>query len=38
MVKDSITFDKLKKQLKNGFGKPLTLKEFFEINFSDKLA
>jgi phosphatidylinositol kinase/protein kinase (PI-3 family) len=29
MVKDSITFDKLKKQLKNGMGKPLTLKEFF---------
>lgn len=38
MVKDSITFDKLKKQLKNGMGKPLTLKEFFEINFSDRLA
>jgi hypothetical protein len=29
MVKDSITFDKLKKMLKNDFGKPLTLKEFF---------
>lgn len=26
MVKDSITFDKLKKQLKNDFGRPLTLK------------
>jgi len=26
MVKDSITFDKLKKYLKNSFEKPLTLK------------
>jgi len=26
MVKDSVTFDKLKKHLKNDFEKPLTLK------------
>jgi phosphatidylinositol kinase/protein kinase (PI-3 family) len=29
MVKDSITFDKLKKHLKNDFPKALSLKEFF---------
>jgi phosphatidylinositol 4-kinase B len=38
MVKDSITFDKLKKHLKNDFGKPLTLKDFFEIYFADNLS
>ena len=29
MVKDSVTFDKLKKFLKTDFSKPYTLKEFF---------
>jgi phosphatidylinositol kinase/protein kinase (PI-3 family) len=38
MVKDSITFDKLKKHLKNDFGKQLTLKECFELYFVDDLA
>lgn len=38
MVKDSITFDKLKKHLKSDFGKPLTLKDFFEVYFRDGLA
>jgi phosphatidylinositol 4-kinase len=38
MVKDSITFDKLKKHLKNDFGKQLTLKEFFEVYFGERLA
>lgn len=37
MVKDSVTFDKLKKHLKTEFGKPLTLKEFFELKFQYNL-
>lgn len=38
MVKDSITFDKLKKQLKSDFGRPFSLKEFFEVYYSENLA
>ena len=38
MVKDSVTFDKLKKFLKTDFSKPYTLKEFFEIYFGDHLS
>ncbi len=38
MVKDSITFDKLKKVLKTDFSKPYTLKDFFEVYYSDKLT
>ena len=38
MVKDSITFDKLKRILRNDFGKPLLLKDFFELYFQDKLS
>ena len=38
MVKDSITFDKLKKHLKNDFGRPYSLKEFFEIYYGDRLG
>jgi hypothetical protein len=38
MVKFSITFDKLKKYLKSDFGKPLTLKDFFEVYFRDGLS
>ena len=37
MVKDSITFDKLKKYLKNDFGRQLSLKDFFETFYADKL-
>lgn len=37
MVRDSVTFDKLKKHLKNDFGKPLSLKDFFEIYFNNNL-
>lgn len=38
MVKDSITLDKLKKQLKSDFGRPFSLKEFFEVYYSENLA
>lgn len=38
MVKDAITLDKLKKHIKNDFPKPLTLKEFFEIYFGERLS
>lgn len=38
MVKDSVTFDKLKKVLKTDFSRPYTLKEFFEIYFTENLA
>ena len=38
MVKDSVTFDKLKKVLKTDFSRPYTLKEFFEIYFNENLA
>jgi phosphatidylinositol 4-kinase B len=34
MVRDSITFDKLKKHLKNELQKQLSLKECFELYFS----
>lgn len=37
MVRDAITFDKLKKQLKSDLGKTLTLKECFELYFPDNL-
>jgi hypothetical protein len=37
MVKDSITFDKLKKHLKNDFEKALSLKDFFELYHADNL-
>ena len=38
MVKDSITFDKLIKNLKNDFGRPYSLKEFFQIYFGENLG
>jgi phosphatidylinositol kinase/protein kinase (PI-3 family) len=38
MVRDSITFDKLKKHLKSDFGRQLSLKEFFEIYFGERLS
>lgn len=34
MVKDSITFDNLKKRLKTDFGKQIGLKEYFELYFA----
>jgi phosphatidylinositol 4-kinase len=37
MVKDSVTFDKLKKFIKNNFVKTFTLKNFFEMYFNDNL-
>ena len=37
-MKDSITFDKLKKHMKSDFGKLLTLKDFFEVYFRDGLS
>lgn len=37
MVKDSVTFDHLKKTLKTVFPSSLSLKDFFEIYFEDKL-
>lgn len=37
MVKDSVTFDKLKKFLKTEFSKPYVLKDFFEMYFADDL-
>ena len=38
MVKDSVTFDKLKKHLKSDYAKPLILKEFFQVYFAENLA
>lgn len=38
MVKDAVTLDKLKKQLKSDFGRPFSLKEFFEVYYSESLA
>jgi phosphatidylinositol kinase/protein kinase (PI-3 family) len=37
MVKDSVTFDKLKKVLKTDFSRPYALKEFFEMYFIENL-
>lgn len=34
MVKDSITFDNLKKRLKTDFGNQIGLKEYFELYFA----
>lgn len=38
MVRESTTFDSLKKKLKTDFPKPLSLKEFFELYYSENLA
>ncbi len=38
MVKDSVTFDSLKKTLKTDFPAALTLKDFFEIFYEDNLV
>ena len=38
MVKDSVTFDKLKKILKTDFSRSYTLKEFFEIYYNETLS
>lgn len=38
MVKDSVTFDSLKKTLKTQFPAALTLKDFFEIFYEDNLV
>jgi phosphatidylinositol 4-kinase len=38
MVKDSVTFDSLKKTLKTEFPAALTLKDFFEIFYEDNLV
>ena len=37
MVRDSITFDSLKKKLKNDFPKPMSLKEFFEAYYGNNI-
>lgn len=38
MVKDSVTFDQLKKTLKTEFPSALTLKDFFEIFYLNDLV
>lgn len=38
MVKDSVTFDKLKKFLKTEFSRPYSLKDFFEMYFGEELS
>ena len=38
MVRESVTFDSLKKKLRTEFPKPLSLKEFFELYYSENLA